>query len=92
MINNRLRAVRTRLIATQFDEEIFVVSTLLKSNSTKLSVHSPLHSIPQLLKDKLTISKGLEVLHQVELKGKGAEKNLASLSLDNLHKTQKEPR
>ncbi|UXP33444.1 GDSL-type esterase/lipase family protein [Reichenbachiella agarivorans] len=90
LINNQLRAVRTRLIATQFNEELLVASTLISSNSTKLSVHSPLHAVPVLLEDKLTIPQAIEVLHKVELTGIGPEKNLASLCLDNLHKTQRE--
>ncbi|MFY0626384.1 MAG: cyclic nucleotide-binding domain-containing protein [Reichenbachiella sp.] len=90
LINNQLRAVRTRLITTQFNEELLVAATLLGSNSAKLSVHSPLHIVPELLENKLTIPHAFEILHEVELKGKGPEKNLASLCLDNLHKTQKE--
>ncbi|MCV9388402.1 GDSL-type esterase/lipase family protein [Reichenbachiella ulvae] len=90
LINNQLRAVRTRLIATQFNEELLVASTLINSNSTKLTVHSPLHAVPVLLENKLTIPKAIELLHETELKGIGPEKNLASLCLDNLHQTQKE--
>lgn len=90
LINNQLRAVRTRLIATQFNEELLVASTLINSNSTKLTVHSPLHAVPILLEDKLTIPKAIEILHETEIKGIGPEKNLASLCLDNLHQTQKE--
>lgn len=90
LINNQLRAVRTRLIATQFNEELLVVDTLIGSNSTKLSVHSSLHAVPVLLADKMTVPKAIEILHDVELKGAGPEKNLASLCLDNLHKTLRE--
>ncbi len=90
LINNQLRAVRTRLIATQFDQEILVVNMLIGSNSAKISVQSPLHTVPVLLNDKLTIPRAIDILHQVELTGNGSEKNLASLCLDNLHKTQKE--
>ncbi|WP_119845227.1 GDSL-type esterase/lipase family protein [Reichenbachiella sp. MSK19-1] len=90
LINNQLRAVRTRLIATQFNEELLVASTLINSNSTKLMVHSPLHAVPLLLENKLTIPHAIEILHRTELKGIGPEKNLASLCLDNLHQTQRE--
>ncbi len=92
LINNQLRAVRTRLITTQFNTELLVAATLLSSNSAKLSVHSPLHTVPLLLENKLTMPKAFEILHEVELHGVGAEKNLASLCLDNLHQTQKEAR
>ena len=90
LINNQLRAVRARLIAAQFDEEVMVASSLIESNNTKLSINSALHKVPHLLHDKLTIKDGLEILHHLEINGIGAEKNLASLCLDNLHHTQKE--
>ncbi len=90
LINNQLRAVRTRLIATQFDQEILVAKTLINSNNTKISILSPLHQVPVLLDDKETIPYAIDLLHQVELTGSGSEKNLASLCLDNLPKTQKE--
>ena len=92
LINNQLRAVRTRLITTQFNTELLVAATLLSSNSAKLSVHSPLHMVPVLLENKMTMPKAFEILHDVELNGLGAEKNLASLCLDNLHQTHKEAR
>lgn len=90
LINNHLRAIRIRLVASQFNEELLVVDTLIGSNSTKLSINSPLHEVSVLLANKMTIPKALEILHQVELKGTGSERNLASLCLDNLHMTSKE--
>ena len=90
LINNQLRAVRIRLIATQFDQEILVAKTLINSNNTRISIDSPLHQVPVLLNDKETIPYAIDLLHQVELTGTGSEKNLASLCLDNLPKTQKE--
>ncbi|MEQ6120252.1 cyclic nucleotide-binding domain-containing protein [Reichenbachiella sp. MALMAid0571] len=90
LINNQLRAVRARLIAAQFDEEVMVATSLIESNNTKLSIHSVLHKVPHLLRDKLTIKDGIEILHHTEINGTGIEKNLASLCLDNLHHTQKE--
>jgi len=88
--NNQLRAVRARLIATHFDEEVMVATSLIESNNTKLSINSALHKVPHLLHDKQTIKDAIEILHHVEINGVGAEKNLASLCLDNLHQTQKE--
>lgn len=90
LINNQLRAVRTRFITSQLNDEQLVATTLISGNNTKISVQSALHQIPALLSSKSTIPKALDILHQVELNGKPAEKNLASLCLDNLQKTQKE--
>ncbi|WP_420582945.1 GDSL-type esterase/lipase family protein [Reichenbachiella sp.] len=90
LINNQLRAVRTRLITSQFNDEEIVANTLITGNNTKISVRSDLHKVPALLTNKNTIPIALDILHEVEIKGQPAEKNLASLCLDNLLKTQKE--
>ncbi|MEQ9231457.1 MAG: cyclic nucleotide-binding domain-containing protein, partial [Cyclobacteriaceae bacterium] len=90
LLMNQLRMVQTRLLSAEFVEEAIVVTNLIENNQSKLSLDSPLHSVPHLLKEKLTTKKGLEILHQVELQGMNHERNLASLSLDNLQKTQKE--
>ena len=90
LINNQLRAVRTRFITSQFNDEEIVATTLITGNNTKISVQSDLHKVPALLTNKNTIPDALNILHHVELNGRPAEKNLASLCLDNLTKTQKE--
>ena len=90
LINNQIRAVRARLVSAKFDEELVAVTSLIDNNRVKLHIHSQIHLVPHLLKDKLTINQGLDILHQLEAHGKAAEKNLASLCLDNLHNTQKE--
>lgn len=90
LINNQLRAVRTRFITSQFNDEEIVANTLITGNNTKISVQSDLHKVPFLLANKNTIPDALAVLHHVELTGRPAERNLASLCLDNLIKTQKE--
>lgn len=90
LLMNQLRMVQTRLLSAEFEEEINVVTNLIENNQAKLSLNSPLHAVPHLLQEKLTTRQGLEFLHQVELKGNTNERNLASLSLDNLQETQKE--
>jgi CRP-like cAMP-binding protein len=90
LIINQLRGIRARLVAAEFDEELIVTTGLIESNSTKLNINSALHKVPHLLGDKLTVNEGLDILHNVELKGSASEKNLSSLCLDNLHQTQKE--
>ncbi len=90
LLMNQLRMVQARLLSAEFVEETIVVTNLIRNNQSKLSLDSPLHIVPHLLKEKLTTRQGLEMLHQVELNGKNHERNLASLSLDNLQKTQKE--
>ncbi len=90
LINNELRAVRARMVTTLYKEEVEAVSSFIDGNKAHLSIDSGLHAVPHLLKHPLTQQQAFDLLHDLELKGEGRERNLASLCLDNLHETRRE--
>lgn len=92
LLMNQLRMVQTRLFSAELDEEIQLIGNLIDNNQSKLDMNSRLHEVPHLLNEKLTLRQGLDILHELENGGNPIERNLASLSLDNLTETEKEIR
>ncbi len=92
LIGHQLQAIRTRLISVKFNREVIAIRNLIEHNSTKLDLNSPLHKVPHLLENKLTIRDGLQLLKQIKINGSTLEKNLSALSLDLVSELQKEHR
>ena len=90
LISNYLRNARARLISQHYEYEITAVQNLMEQNATQLSVLSPLHKIPHLLKHAFTLDEAFSTLFQVEKEGTSLEKGIAGLCLDILGKVYRE--
>lgn len=90
LVSNHLRAARARLISERYELEILAVQNLIEQNATQLSVNSPLHKVPLLLQNALTLGDAFQLLFQLENDGNTLEKGLSRLSLDILGKVFKE--
>ncbi|WP_316364874.1 cyclic nucleotide-binding domain-containing protein [Candidatus Thiodiazotropha sp. CDECU1] len=91
LIGNRLRMARTQLIARRYHKETLAVKALLEQNADTLHVTSPLHKIPYLLENRLTLSDAFGTLELIRNHGDDEnERNLARLSLDILEKVHDE--
>ncbi|MCU7845603.1 MAG: cyclic nucleotide-binding domain-containing protein [Candidatus Thiodiazotropha sp. (ex Monitilora ramsayi)] len=91
LIGNRLRVARTQMIAKRYQKETLAVCALLEQNADVLHVTSPLHKIPYLLENRLTLSDAFGTLELIRNHGEDeTEKNLAALALDILEKVHVE--
>ncbi|MES9969796.1 MAG: cyclic nucleotide-binding domain-containing protein [Candidatus Thiodiazotropha sp.] len=91
LIGSRLRMARTQLIARRYHKETLAVTALLEQNADTLHVTSPLHKIPYLLENRLTLSDAFGTLELIRNHGDDEnERNLARLSLDILEKVHDE--
>lgn len=90
LIGHQLQAIRTRIIASKFNQEIVAISNLIDQNSARLDLFSPLHKIPHLLDDKVTVGDALKILEKLKEEGTTLEKNIAITSLDILEEIRKE--
>ncbi|MCU7806442.1 MAG: cyclic nucleotide-binding domain-containing protein [Candidatus Thiodiazotropha sp. (ex Semelilucina semeliformis)] len=91
LIGNRLRVARTQMIAKRYQKETLAVCALLEQNADVLHVTSPLHKIPYLLENRLTLSDAFGTLELIRNHGEDeTEKNLAGLALDILEKVHAE--
>lgn len=90
LLSIQLRNARARLISQHFELEITSIQNLMEQNATQLSVTSPLHKVPHLLKHVYTLEDAFKLLFRIETEGNTLEKGLARLSLDILGKVYKE--
>lgn len=92
LISNILRNNRARMISEQFELEVVAVNSIIEQNSTQLSVDSPLHKLPFLLNNVLTLEDAFALLFRIEDKGNRFEKSLSRACLDILGRLYKEHR
>lgn len=90
LIGHQLQAIRTRIIASKFNHEIVAIGNLIDQNSARLDLSSPIHKIPHLLEDKVTVGDALKILEQLKEEGTTLEKNISITSLDILEEIRKE--
>ena len=90
LVSNHLRAARARLISERYELEILAVQNLIEQNATQLSVNSPLHKVPLLLRSALTLGDAFQLLFKLEQEGNTLEQSLSRLSLDILGRVFKE--
>ncbi|MEQ8473369.1 MAG: cyclic nucleotide-binding domain-containing protein [Marinoscillum sp.] len=90
LISNQLQAIRARIIASRFNHEITAIGNLIDQNSAKLDLSSPLHKIPGLLDNKLTVGDALSTLENLRNSGSSLEKNIAGTAYELLDEIRKE--
>lgn len=89
MLGHRLRAIRTRLIASRYDEEVLAVKSLIDQSIENLHMDSPLLKIPYYLENRLTVADAFHCLNLIKAHGDDTERHLAELCLellDNVHR------
>jgi CRP-like cAMP-binding protein/1-acyl-sn-glycerol-3-phosphate acyltransferase len=89
-ISSRLRFTRVRLVARRYGEEVMAMRTLLDQAAESLPVTSPLHKIPYLLENRLTLSDAFHALELTRAHGDPTERNLAELALEVLQEVHRE--
>lgn len=89
-IGSRLRFTRVRLVARRYGEEATAMRALLAQAAESLPVSSPLHKIPYLLENRLTLSDAFHALELTRAHGDPTERNLAGLALELLQDVQRE--
>ncbi len=90
LISHQLQAIRARVIASSLDTEVIAISNLIDQNSARLTLSSPLHKIPHLLDNKLTVADALNTLENLRENGTTLEKTVALTALDILDEIKKE--
>ena len=90
LISHQLQAIRARIIASRFNHEITAISNLIDQNSARLDLWSPIHKIPHLLEDKITVGDALSTLDKMKIQGTPLEKNIANTSWELLEEIRKE--
>lgn len=90
LISHQLQAIRARIIASKFNHEIIAIGNLIDQNSAKLSLNSPLHKIPHLLENKLTVVDALQIIDQLKEHGTSLEKNICIIIADILEEFEQE--
>jgi CRP-like cAMP-binding protein len=89
-ISSRLRFTRVRLVARRYGEAAHAMRTILDQAAESLPVSSPLHKIPHLLENRLTLSDAFSALELTRAHGNPTERNLAELSLEILQDVRRE--
>ncbi|MFH6984708.1 1-acyl-sn-glycerol-3-phosphate acyltransferase [Marinoscillum luteum] len=90
LISHQLQAIRARIIASRLNHEVVAISNLIDQNSARLTLTSPLHKIPHLLDNKLTVTDAIDTLERLKEHGTSLEKTVALSSLDILEGIRKE--
>lgn len=62
LISRQLRVARAHLVSETFDREVLAIESVLEQVRTELSVSSPLHKLPHLLKSTVTLPDALAVV------------------------------
>ena len=88
--STHLRAARALFISRRFEKEKLAISNLLEQSCTQLSVHSPLHVLPHLLRHQLTVGDAFAVLEQMKGSSDALERSLAETCEDMLGEVKRE--
>lgn len=90
LIGNRLRSTRIRLVARRYAKETLAVRALIDASAESLNVTSPLHKIPYLLENRLTVVDALHSLELLKVHGDPLERNVAGITLEILQDVRRE--
>ncbi len=90
LLSNHLRSLRVRLISLRGKRERPAIRNLLEQSGPRLAIDSPLHKVPHLLEDRLTLADAFASLRAMRDTGSALERSLAGLCLDILQETRRE--
>ncbi len=92
LLSTRLRATRARLVSEAFDQEVLAVENLIEQARTELSVSSPLHKVPHLLKAPVTLSDALSLIDQARSGTRQPDRGVGKLAHELLLAVRREQR
>jgi CRP-like cAMP-binding protein len=84
LVGDRLRAMRFRLVARRYDDDVAAIRVLLAESAPVLPITSPLHKIPHYLEHRLTLADAFHCLELLEDSADPVERALAELIEDEL--------
>jgi CRP-like cAMP-binding protein len=90
LIGDRVRAIRLRLIARRYDDDVRAIRQLLSDSDDVLPLSSPLHKIAHYLENRLTLDDAFHTLDVLRLRGDPAEQRVAELCSDILSNARRE--
>ena len=90
LVSMHLRAARALFISRRFEKERLAVGNLLEQSCTQLSVHSPLHTVPHLLGNQLTVGEAFAIIERMAGSGDALERSLAELCEEMLRDVKRE--
>lgn len=90
IVGRHLRSARAQLISERFDQELLAVRSTIEQNSTQLSVTSPLHMLPHLLANPVTLDLAFQIADSVAADGSALEAHIARSCCEVLHPVRAE--
>jgi CRP-like cAMP-binding protein/1-acyl-sn-glycerol-3-phosphate acyltransferase len=90
LVGDRVRAMRLRLIARRYDDDVRAIRQLLSDSDDVLPLASPLHKIAHYLENRLTLDDAFHTLDVLRLRGNPAEQHVAELCADILSNIRRE--
>jgi 1-acyl-sn-glycerol-3-phosphate acyltransferase/CRP-like cAMP-binding protein len=90
VLGERLQALRVRLVARRYDDDVTAIRTLIEESTTELPVSSPLHRIPLYLEHRLTLADAFRCLDLVQDSDDEVECRVAALCADALGSVREE--
>jgi CRP-like cAMP-binding protein len=90
VLGERLQALRVRLVARRYDDDVTTIRTLIEESTTELPVSSPLHRIPLYLEHRLTLADAFRCLDLVQDSDDEVECRVAALCADALASVREE--
>jgi len=90
VLGDRLQALRVRLVARRYDDDVTSIRTLIEESATELPVSSPLHKIPLYLEHRLTLADAFDCLDRLQTSDDDVERRVAELCADALGSVREE--
>jgi CRP-like cAMP-binding protein/1-acyl-sn-glycerol-3-phosphate acyltransferase len=90
VVGDRLRALRLRVVARRYDDEVAAIRELLAESGHLLPVSSPLHKIPHYLEHRTTLADAFACLDAMAERADPEERALAELVGDLLDRVRQE--
>jgi hypothetical protein len=90
LVGDRVRAIRLRLVARRYDDDLRAIRQLLIDSNDVLPLSSPLHKIAHYLENRLTLDDAFHTLDVLRLRGDPAEQRVAELCADILSNVRRE--
>ena len=88
--SNHLRTARALFISRRFEQEILAIRNVLEQSCTQFNVGSPLHRLPHLLENALTLGDAFAAIEALQQSPDALERNLAQLCGDMLGEVRRE--
>lgn len=92
LLSLRLRSTRVHLVSETFDQEFLAADNLLEQVRTELSVSSPLHKLPHLMRSTVTLTNAMSVVDAARQSRDPLENHTAQICHELLEPLRRESR